>query len=67
MLMLADRRFYSSTPGGIIGTQVVVAGQQYRVEVADGREADGRELFPTCKFMVDRSQLTALGKARGVR
>lgn len=44
-LMLADRWLYSSTAEGIIGRLVVVAGQQYRVLVADGARWDYDHLF----------------------
>jgi hypothetical protein len=45
-LMLADRRFGPSTPeGSIIGTLLVVAGQRYRVRVADGAPWDYDDLF----------------------
>ncbi len=45
VLRLADRWFFSSPPGEIIGTLEVVAGQQYRVQVADGPAWDYDELF----------------------
>jgi len=45
-LMLADRRFGPSTPeGAIVGTLLVVAGQTYRVRIADGAPWDYDDLF----------------------
>jgi hypothetical protein len=45
-LMLADRRFGPSTPeGSIVGTVLVVAGQQYLVRVEDGAPWDYDDLF----------------------
>jgi hypothetical protein len=44
-LMLGDKRFAPSAPEASVGTLVVVAGQRYRMSIADGAPWDYDDLF----------------------